>query len=242
MTAMLPDDVHEVYRAYDENLNPLYYGSSRAFLKRLQDHAKSAGGQRWYPDVSVICISRYATRRLALSVERALILRDLPYYNEQMYPFDHEPVGSEFPPRPVGTGLPPRPTGYPAGLSQDDMDAMIVPDPRYTRPRPTTARPGTPRAPRGRPAGTPPDPADLTARILRVLEGIPADHGMTRTKITRKVLSSISSKARAGLGPQVRAVLDAMAEGGTVAREQVGVDAVDRPVYLYSLPTPDPPQ
>jgi len=72
-----------VYRAYDRDGNPLYYGSSANPYQRLATHASTDNGRCWTPQVARIDLDWFDSRTAALAHERAMTLRDGPWYSRQ---------------------------------------------------------------------------------------------------------------------------------------------------------------
>jgi hypothetical protein len=83
------------------------------------------------------------------------------------------------------------------------------------------------------------------SKVLQVLQKMSDEQpkerskGWMRSEITRRAASTVSSKARSGVGARLGRHLDAMAQtsGSGVVRVAIGSDAVNRPTYRYLLDT-----
>ncbi len=69
-----------IYRWYDADRRPIYYGIAGDLAARTDQHAHAS---RWSVFAAYCEVTRASTRRLALDEERRLILRDLPVFNRQ---------------------------------------------------------------------------------------------------------------------------------------------------------------
>jgi len=78
----------QVYRCYDENWNPLYFGATVDLVKRFKAHLRS----EWIGMMRYVVLEGYATRPDAFEQERRAINLELPYFNK---PYRHDrPAGS----------------------------------------------------------------------------------------------------------------------------------------------------
>lgn len=69
-----------LYRYYDDKGVLLYVGISIHPIKRLEEHQKN-GEEVWTSDISTVKISRFKTKRKALSEEGRTIRAERPKYN-----------------------------------------------------------------------------------------------------------------------------------------------------------------
>jgi hypothetical protein len=66
-----------LYRLYDKDDRPLYFGVSRKLKDRLAKHARAD----WWPDVARIAIEPYDDSEIARLAERDAILAERPRHN-----------------------------------------------------------------------------------------------------------------------------------------------------------------
>jgi predicted GIY-YIG superfamily endonuclease len=73
-------EAYYVYRMFDDNGTPLYYGQTDSLRRRLKQHHDE---QEWIGEVARIDVSEsYPTRRAAYRAEQQAIEEDGPKYNQ----------------------------------------------------------------------------------------------------------------------------------------------------------------
>lgn len=77
MINVVRDEPAAVYRAYDENGQPLYIGSSYRPQERIRQHARAP----WFTEVARWTVDWLPGRLCAFQLERELIRLENPRYN-----------------------------------------------------------------------------------------------------------------------------------------------------------------